>query len=302
MKNISTLITAVLISSTCAFGQTEITLSPNRDVAIGYHDGFGTSSNNYYDAAQFAAYTIPGSSGGVNSNRALVSFDLSVIPANATIIEANLYLYAFDKFSVSTPLGNGHVGENSASFRKITSNWVETEVTWDSQPSTTVDGEIFLSKSTSGYEDYIVDMTASAQNMYDNPSENLGFLYSLVNESPTASLSFHSKDSPDVEKRPKLIIKYTINTTSLIENNKKANFIQIKIFPNPTSSEFQLKFSEQVQNTTILLTDLNGKIVKTYPSFSGSELHMNIQELAVGTYYVRIPELAGIKAYKIIKK
>ncbi|MCB0395308.1 MAG: DNRLRE domain-containing protein [Flavobacteriales bacterium] len=132
-------------------GQTTVSIIADYDAAIGYHDNYNTANNNYGDAVQNPAYIIPGASGGLNENRASIHFDLSGIPNGATITSANLNLYALG------PVGTlpGHTGQNnSALLQRVTQNWQDNTVSWNSQPTTTSQNEVTLPVSTSSVQDY----------------------------------------------------------------------------------------------------------------------------------------------------
>ena len=179
------------------------------DAAIGFHDNYNTSDNNYGTASQNAAYSIPGSRGGVNNNRALIKFDLSSIPTGSNISSAKLNLYALG------PIGtlSGHTGEaNSAVLQRITQNWNDSIVTWDSQPTATNQNEATLLPSTSPLQDYTdIDVTALVQDMIDN--NNYGFLLKLNNEDITNALLFASSNVSDSNKHPKLEVCFSRITT-----------------------------------------------------------------------------------------
>ena len=78
-------------------------------------------------------------SGGTPLNtRGMFKFDLSSIPANATILTAKLSLY-----SMPTPFLGNLVDANSGPnntllIERVTSNWTNPTVTWQNQPGTDV--------------------------------------------------------------------------------------------------------------------------------------------------------------------
>ena len=77
----------------------------------------------------------------------------------------------------------------------------------------------------------------------------------------------------------------------------KENFLDIKLFPNPTMGSFEISFSDN-KNHTALIYDINGKLI--YSENSSENIKFNISENAAGTYTVKIiPE--GI-TYQIVKK
>jgi hypothetical protein len=205
-------ITAILI---CVglIGQTTVTLQPNatlgKDASLGSHTNYGTENNNYGTNVYFNAYCIPGSQGGQNTNRAIIDFDLSSIPAGATIVSADLTLYATGYINSLLP---GHFGNNTCTLKRITSSWSENTVTWNSAPTTTAVNQVTMPQSSSANQDYTTSVTSLVQDMITNPSTSFGFYFALVTENPSnaAGLLFYSSDHTDQTKWPKLVITYTI--------------------------------------------------------------------------------------------
>ncbi len=195
-----------LLFSCSLFGQTTLTLTPAKDAAIGFHDGTNGANTNYGTAAQNAAYWIPGTAGPVNGNRALIAFDLTQVPAGASVISAKLNLYAYG------PIGSypGHTGpDNRAYLQRVTQVWQESVVTWNTQPTSTSVNEVMLAATTNPTQDYLnIDVTQLVNDMIANPSGSDGFLLKLVNEATTNILAFCSKDNSNASKKPVLEIVY----------------------------------------------------------------------------------------------
>ena len=203
----------ILLIPIMSLGQTTITLTASKDAAIGYHDGASTANNNYGYAAQNAAYAIPAVAqvGGLNVNRALIDFNLGAIPANATIMSANLNLYALGA-SGSLP---GHSGpSNSAYLERVTQNWAENTVTWNNQPTSTAVNHVTLNQSTSATQNYLnISVTNLVQDMVNNSSTSFGFKLKLITEAATNSLLFASKDNSNSSLAPTLVVTYSTGCT-----------------------------------------------------------------------------------------
>lgn len=60
-----------------------------------------------------------------------------------------------------------------------------------------------------------------------------------------------------------------------------------KVFPNPTAGILTVQVKEYVRNGNMVITDLYGQIVKTYP-FDALEQKLEISELASGMYFVQV--------------
>lgn len=60
----------------------------------------------------------------------------------------------------------------------------------------------------------------------------------------------------------------------------------ITVFPNPFTSQTTITFSEEQKNTTIIITDLVGKKIKTL-NFTGRQLVIDKEEMKAGVYFVQ---------------
>jgi hypothetical protein len=77
-----------------------------------------------------------------------------------------------------------------------------------------------------------------------------------------------------------------------------ANF---KIVPNPNNGTFNVILSEEVNNATISIQDLNGKTVQT-SNFSGLEFQANLSGVTTGVYFVKIQTENSIAVDRVIIK
>lgn len=77
-----------------------------------------------------------------------------------------------------------------------------------------------------------------------------------------------------------------------------ANF---KIVPNPNNGTFNVILSEEVNNATISIQDLNGKTVQT-SIFSGLEFQANLIGVTTGVYFVKIQTENSIAVERVIIK
>lgn len=208
MKTICILL-GILLTPFWSISQTTLTLSASKDAAIGYHDGANTANNNYGYAIQNAAYAIPATAliGGLNVNRALIDFNLASIPSGATIISANLNLYALGAFG-SLP---GHSGSNNSAYlQRVTQNWTENTVTWNNQPTSSSQNQVTLNQSINATQNYLnINVLPLIQDMMNNSSSSFGFLLKLISETSSNSLAFASKDHSNPNLIPTLVITYT---------------------------------------------------------------------------------------------
>jgi len=196
-------------------GPTTLTLQPGvegKDATIAFIESQTTSKgavnsmNGGSDVELPAvAWTFDGSPGVF---KALIEFDLSSIPANATIVDAKLSLYACSNCS---DLGHEALGAevNAGVIRRVTEPWQENVVTWDTQPAVTTTNQVALPASTSQFEDYTdIDVTLLVQDILANPSTGHGFMISLLDDVYYKRLTFMSGDNTDTTKHPKLVVRY----------------------------------------------------------------------------------------------
>ena len=162
---------------------------------------------NFGDSPSFKA-TAWTHSGVPGTNRALVEYDLSVLPENAVIEDARLNFY----FATKEPVFYGHTGENAAWLQLITEPWEEMEVTWNNQPATTSQYQVYIPQSVEEFQDYTdIDVTEVITKLYQEPENYHGLMLRLITEEYYRCLLFASSDYIDtIENRPKLVITYSI--------------------------------------------------------------------------------------------
>ena len=137
--------------------------------------------------------------------RGLFKFDLSAIPANATIISAKLSLY-----STPNPLNGNQVdanlGTNNAMYvERITSTWNST-LSWPNQPLGDVGTQVSIPHTNQSTLD-LVDINVSSL-VTPMIANNYGFKIRLQNETIYNLRNFCSSKHANTAKRPKLVITY----------------------------------------------------------------------------------------------
>jgi len=203
-----------LLFTSIAGAQTTVVLQPDscdgKDAVVASCIPCGFHNTNYGETNELSAIAWT-ASGTTSLVRALMQFNLSEIPLNATVSSAKLSLY-------HNPTGSnpGHSqlsGSNEAYLMRVTSDWSESNVTWDNQPTTTSQDQVVFPASLNDTQDYLdLDVTALVQQMVDDPSQNFGFMLQLQNESYYRSLLFASSDHADPLLHPKLEITYVSNS------------------------------------------------------------------------------------------
>lgn len=181
--------------------------------------GFYSANFGSNDDLTVGAWTF---NGNPSVSRVLIQFDLSSIPASATISNAKLSLY-HNPNPANGNIGHSQLsGSNEAWIQRITSSWTEFGVSWANMPTATTQNQVVLPASLSNTQDYInVDVSLLVQDMVSNPSQSFGFLLQLQTESYYRSLLFASSDHLNPALHPKLEIEYkdTIQCISIQPDN-----------------------------------------------------------------------------------
>ena len=139
--------------------------------------------------------------------RGLFKFDLSVVPANATIISAKLSLY-----STPNPLNGNQIdanfGNNNAMFiERITSSWGST-LNWPNQPLGDNITQVSIPHTNQSTLDLIDVNVANLVIPMMLSGNNNGFKIRLQNEAFYNLRNFCSSKHANTAKRPKLVITY----------------------------------------------------------------------------------------------
>ncbi len=72
------------------------------------------------------------------------------------------------------------------------------------------------------------------------------------------------------------------------------------IYPNPTSSTLLISFSEKIENGTISILDITGKIVRYIEGLNEQTLTVSVRDLAEGVYVVRVEMNGNTVVKKLI--
>jgi hypothetical protein len=186
--------------------QTTITLQPANNDAneLNFAIVNGQNGSAHDIDLDAAAWT---NGGNPTYLRGAFKFDLSGIPANATIISAKLSLYS-NPTPINGDLVHANSGSNNAMYiKRITTNWSGLTSTWQTQPSTTTTDEISIPHTNQSILD-LIDI--DVKNLVDamRTGGNYGFMMVLQNEAPLNIRQFASSHHSDVTKHPKLVIVY----------------------------------------------------------------------------------------------
>jgi PKD repeat protein len=208
MKFYLPLLSIVLFFTTIpVLAQTTITLRPGPDDGKDAAINSIFRDNNYWYHPDFLAssWTVQGEP---FTHRSLIAFDLSGIPEGSVILDAKLSLYA----NPNTPQSHNHSqlsGSNEAFLERVVEPWNDLTVTWNNQPNTSSENQVWLHPSNYELEDYTdIDVTGLMNDIFHDPESNFGMMISLKTEVYYRSLVFASSNHENPEKRPKLVILY----------------------------------------------------------------------------------------------
>ena len=261
-----------------------INLIVTEDAAIGYHDFFSTSSTNFGNAIQLAAYTIPGALGGLNQNRALFKFNIPQELDSFKIVSAKLNLFATGQ------LGNlsGHTGlKNKGIIQKVIQPWDENTATWDNQPSSSTINQVILDNPISATENFLnINILSLFQ---DLQKENYGLILKQTIEEPTNALLFCSSDFPDTKKHPNVEVCYIKNLKNNENDTLTCDFI---FYPNPTNQKINLLFKhyDLSRKVTCNIYSIIGQFIRKF-DLSYPITTLDLEYLTSGIYILDINDI-----------
>lgn len=194
-------------------GPTSVTLTLQPDNNPDEVIIFGNSSINETGAVTpeigAAAWT---KNGDPIALRGALKFDLSSIPATATIKSAKLSL-----FSHPSPI-NGHQTDevranygsnNTMLIQRLTDAWNPATMTFNNQPSSTSTNQVVIPSTNQAFLDLIdIDVTQLVKDMTGS-NANYGFSLRLQNEVYYNSRIFATSEFSDTSKHPKLVVVYS---------------------------------------------------------------------------------------------
>lgn len=223
--------------------------------------------------------------GIVNITRPLIRFDFTEIPAGAKVQEALLILH----YDPTTHWFGYHSGNTDFYVRRILEPWDELTATWNNQPATTTQHELYVPPAAFNQQNYVLNVTDMVADMLsaDSPG-NFGFMMSLQDEFPYNSVRIASADHADLSRRPQLWLTIDYGLTDTHDDGLKGKADRFKVGPNPTSGELSIS-SETIPNgtNTAELYDTQGKLVLSQ-TLAGSFSYLYLNQLAAGVYVLKI--------------
>jgi len=134
--------------------------------------------------------------------RTYIKFGLGTVPADAVVLDADLRLYRYGGIGTDTYMVGVH---------QVTSAWDEVTITWNIQPTYSVDPEITGNITTTiGWKSWDIDSLVQA--WLDGSITNNGLVLQDTDEASVNTITyFYTSDyTTDTSKCPKLEIDYYI--------------------------------------------------------------------------------------------
>lgn len=190
-----------------------ISLQPNyvegKDAFVEDYPYEDYRNKNWGDSEEFAA--ISWTSNGIPFVvRSFIDFNFDAVPTYATVDSAKLSLFAYG----NNKHGIGHDasdGTNECYLYRVTGEWEENLVTWNTQPSVADSNKVLLPGSNETMQDYIdIDVTNLVRDIIMDRENSYGFMLRLKYESGYRRMFFATSDAEEINKRPKLDIYYTV--------------------------------------------------------------------------------------------
>lgn len=299
MKRTITPLVALCLMASTSFAQTTIVLQPGpadgKDAEIFSCVSCGYAGNNYGTKRDLNA--IAWTKNGNNSNvRSLIQFDLSAIPANAFINSATLSLY----FNPTSEEGKHYCfpHSNSSYLERITSNWNETTVTWNNQPTTTSQNRVSLGGTTSSTQSFTnINVKQLIIDSRNNPATSFGFMLRLQQEHKFKKLIFASSDNTTAAIRPKLTITYTVPAPingghPMARLDGGQTITSLNIFPNPVSEIATIQLPDEAGNGVAKVEVFNilGKLCNGMETNVNADriVKFDVSDLQQGVYVVKV--------------
>jgi hypothetical protein len=295
----SLLILPLLAFSALTYSQTTLTLRPDgaagKDVMISSYNPNGTYAT--HPEINANAWTI---SGTTVINRIFLSFDLSSIPAGASITTAQLYLYYNPNTTHSSGVHSSLSGSNTSLIQRVIGSWDESTLTWNNQPGSTSDNETIIPQSTTSTQNYTIDVKNIINDIVTSGTNN-GMMIKLQTESYYRCLLFASSDHTDSTLRPKLVVVYSATGvdenanlfTNLVSNaNKSSNSIDVSLTSN------------KKENVTVQLYSFDGKLIQELENVQVDQGMNNINmplgtNIASGIYMINVRGVNGRSTSKL---
>jgi hypothetical protein len=222
---------------------------------------------------------------GTCYDRTLIEWNLSALPAHATIDSAAMEMW-FNQ------LWGSESGEMV--YFPILEYWEETEVTFSTQPAYSHDDSVVTDWPQQNNSWHAVDVTEFVRMWHDGTLENYGIYCHSQNTVSTCCAEFNSSDVATPERRPRLTIEYTAQMSGDPETPADGHRLQLGyVYPNPFSRRTTIRFAlDRERSVDVSVFDtlgrLVGEVVRTSAGPGEYEVGWDASDLSAGMYVVRL--------------
>ncbi|MEM6801895.1 MAG: DNRLRE domain-containing protein [Bacteroidota bacterium] len=311
------LLFSILFTIESGFTQDSLSIVADRDNSL-YENVTGATSNGS-GAELFIGRT------NQNTNflrRALIHFDLSAIPAGATIDSVSLSLFV----GLSAPASN----EQPASLHRMNSDWGEgssdagtnggrgataqmNDATWlhSFSPSTNwmnaggdFEETATVNTSIGNVGSYTISggtMVADVQAWLDDPTTNFGWMIRGNENQAKTAKKLDSREAAMEARRPTLKIFYQQNATNI----EDLEAVSLKIFPNP-SLDGKIKIKAEgltVDRVNLQIVHLMGRELMDQEIIVRAgrmEENIDLSSWGAGVYVLHFRTESGVRTQKIV--
>ncbi len=227
------------------------------------------------------------------ANTIILKTNLSTIPASATIVEARLYLYQTATQGETSYSNTVHkiTGHNPV-IGEVSGTNAAAGTAWNSVPAGTTYNDIPLGladiapaedtatlDNTNGYRSWLI--TSMVRDWVADPQSNYGLLVNGQSEMATETgRTFAASENSNTDIRPKLVITYTINSSttppaaanSSVSGNEDTPVTGALSVDNPSGLPLQYAVPTNPVHGTLTIENATGQF--TYhplPDFNGRD-------------------------------
>jgi hypothetical protein len=300
MKTIIPIIIPLLLFLTVSVStaQTTVSLTADRDNTL-YEDTTGGLSNGAGNGL-FIGKT--GISNGNMLRRALIRFDLTSLPANATVTNVSLTIQvnkvnnsnssSTALYKVSSDWGEGNSSATGnqgqgASSATNDATWIHTF--YNTSTWTNAGGDYSSTSSatasigtTGAYSYTSSSMVSDVQGWINSSSSNYGWILLGDESTNNSAKRIASREFGTAANRPTLRVTYTVST-GLAENKQST---EIKMYPNPATDHLVIDHRRNMFNNFVTIYDLTGKLLMR--KYLEMDNRLDISELKNGIYFIEM--------------
>ncbi|MGB3592279.1 MAG: DNRLRE domain-containing protein [Nonlabens sp.] len=305
MKKIYSILIAFIVGMFISTAQTTIDLPVLQDNSIFSEDNAASSG---------AGDLFSGRTSRGDLRRALISFNLSGIPANSTITDAQLI------FSVTNMRGNG-----AYTIHRVTTDWGEgtsagagaggqggpaqgNDATWTQAQFNSVvwntPGGDFINTASASVPalasglNFIssADLLMDLQDWYNSVEPNYGWM--IIGDEINNQNAVRISSSESTGAAP--ILRVTYSPTASVNGVSFENMVEL--YPNPSSGRFQVKVPATSSTTEYEFINSLGQVVNRSSRITGTGLHNFDLDLKRGFYLIRIKQAGQTVTKKAVIK